>query len=206
MHYICIFLLLLIFQCKPAASCKPAKLNSTIHCDPGCYYDDITDPKCILCPAGYHCDDGSTKEPCVAGFYYDENDSGSKSFQQACKICKRGYYCPGTVNGDGGASPCPAGRWGTIQYGTNVTFACNNFCPLGKWGDVEGKTSQSLACNNKCAAGKYGVNVRDVKSTEQDACQDCEEGHYCTGDGENIPETPCSRYVKFYIDYVYENT
>ena len=102
MHYICIFLLLLIFQLflssnsqrnsQPAASCKAAKLNSTIHCDPGCYYDDITDPKCKLCHAGYHCDDGSTKEPCVAGFYYDENDSGSKSFQQACKICKRGYY------------------------------------------------------------------------------------------------------------------
>ena len=57
---------------------------------------------------------------------------------------------------------------------------------------LTGKTKVDDACPNKCNVGKYGI--ADGKSTEDDACQDCESGHYCKGwDNElqSALETPC---------------
>ena len=144
MHFTCIFLLVLVFHLFLRSNSQPATsfsaslhpLNS-IHCDPGCYYDDdITDPKCKLCPPGYYCVGGSTMEPCPGGRYGDYSLVGKSIMVEACP------------------NECIKGKYGNLKGQVDEDQACPSYCKVTEYGTRQGAIAETIACA-PCLPGRY---------------------------------------------------
>ena len=150
------------------ANCVSCSSGGTcMSCKQGMYLENN---KCISCPSGYYCPDGTKKIQ-----------------------CEKGYYCANGMS----HTPCPAGKWSNEGQSTVCTMdcetghACNNgnkkYCTAGTY-----VNSTKSDCNNceqgyyctggtnhtQCPAGTYSYAT---KATSSSTCKDCGAGYYCSG-------------------------
>ena len=133
--------------CKP---CAPG-----YYCPPG---TSLPQP----CSANYYCPDGRKMIPCPAGSFYESVGASEVSY---CKLCQKGYYCPG---GGTTAVTCTPGSF-SQKLGGIFCETCpeGSFCPFG--------AIEPLICPMNTYASKGSP-----------ACTPCDNGQYTETVGSSV--------------------
>ena len=128
--------------------------------------------RCIDCPVGHFCPDGSKQEPtinptpCPPGTYNNETKAGHKL---NCRPCDPGRSCP--IPGlDHSKDPCEVGH-----YCPAGTVTSNQFkCPPGTYTNETNlqMPEQCLSCPKSFSCG-WGTGFPNLP------WQPCKQGHFC---------------------------
>ena len=181
-----------MIPCEPGYYCPPGTTFSTeFPCPAGKYSDSdhIRDAEeCVLCPAGFTCEEASTSSDITA--------------------CAAGNVCP-EGSSLSSVSSCPTGTYDGNSGGLTTIDECLN-CTVGHYCDQEGMTTADLAeCTagthqnqtglsscETCEAGWYCPGTGNVQATKcgagywsdagASACNDCEAGYYCESETETV--------------------
>lgn len=181
-------------KCPKGKYC-PTGTPLPIDCPAGTYnplFAGKTLADCIVCPAGYYCEEGS-KEPtglCAPGYFCPAGSTvanttpcpvktymayeGAKDVSD-CALCPSGQLCPspGTVT----FSPCPVGNY--CPPGSSSPIPC----PVGTYRDAEGaRTSKECI---SCPPGKYCNTPGSISYTGN-----CNAGYYCVGGSDTPAPAP----------------
>jgi len=130
---------------------------------------------CTVCPLGYYCPTSSQAIICPKGTvnswsfgdasnrikcqecslgYYNEKEGGKRDlYNNDCKRCPDGYYCPKI---DEIPIICPKGTTNSNDFYVSERIKCRN-CSLGSYNDKEG----------------------GILSGSYSDCKTCPPGHYC---------------------------
>ncbi|XP_077985306.1 uncharacterized protein LOC144439946 [Glandiceps talaboti] len=187
-----------------------------VPCSSGEYQDEIQQPTCKVCPAGYYCDavEAATlygvpshgvviPVDCVAGYYCP---SGTESEHQY--PCLEGYYSNSTnLERHAQCQPCPGGTYcdgqGLVEYADfcDAGFVCvsaaNNSRPTD--GVTGYECLPGYYCpkgsdqGTKCPVGTFSNTTGLENVTE---CEQCTPGFYCQTEGLTEPSDPC--LAKYY--------
>ena len=198
--------------CPKGHYCKSGSAHP-VPCPSGSYNNEIGQDKCLFCPPGFYCFEGTISYEnmsCPSGHYCTENTTlpykckngtFNNLTQQvneiACKPCLKGYYCEGKGNSQP-TGHCAAG-WYCNGSSTQNTPGVNGgkcqpgfYCPIGSSKPI--KCDLGMYCNieglqypkGNCSAGWYC----SLGSSRPDPPNGlCTAGHYCP-EGTKAP-MPC---------------
>lgn len=172
-------------------------------------YSPVADPKCHTCPAGYYCEEKSTKPTACDANTYNLNPGAtvagncaacptglySKAGSAICEPCPGGYECtstPGTpvlcpigyysTEGETDCSECRAGY--ACGVGTSIATPPENICPKGFYCEQTG----SGTLQKRCPEGTYGIGEGATSSSD---CLTCPPGYVCREGTDDFTKYPC---------------
>ncbi|XP_070399343.1 multiple epidermal growth factor-like domains protein 6 [Nothobranchius furzeri] len=209
--------------CPVGHYCLGSGVEGILPCPPGSYSPQLglsQVEQCLICPAGFYCDDWGLFEPtglCQAGYYCIagvnfENPDGNFSTGIG-GVCPQGRYCPegtsipllcppGTYSDSlflmdaSGCSPCPAGQFcaGTGLVSPSGRCQAGSYCPGGdtaSTGSEGGLCPTSHYCPEASASPMPCLAGTYTNLTGQPACSRCPAGYYCPEKTGDFTEFPC---------------
>ncbi|XP_014845642.1 PREDICTED: uncharacterized protein LOC106919650 isoform X3 [Poecilia mexicana] len=209
--------------CPVGHYCLGGGVEGILPCPPGTFSPRFglrRVEQCLVCPAGFFCDDWGLFEPtglcqsgyyCIAGVNF-ENPDGNFSTGIG-GACPQGSYCPegtslplpcppGTYSDRlylteaSGCSPCPAGQYCGTTGLTRPSGLCQagSYCPGG---DTASTGSEGGLCpsSHYCPEGSFSPVACPAGTysnlTGQAACSRCPAGYYCPEKTDNFSKFPC---------------
>ncbi|CAG6003426.1 unnamed protein product, partial [Menidia menidia] len=174
--------------CPAGHYCLGGGVEGILPCPPGTYSPRLglsQVEQCLICPAGYYCEDWGLFEPsgpCLAGYYCMagvnfENPDGNFSTGIG-GACPPGRYCP---EGTGLPLPCPAGTFSDSLYLADAS-GCSR-CPAGQYCGTAGLIQPS----GLCQAGSYCPGGDTTRTGSEGGL--CPSSFYCP-EGSAMP-VPC---------------
>ncbi|KAM4567238.1 uncharacterized protein PAE49_010636 isoform 2-T2 [Odontesthes bonariensis] len=180
--------------CPAGHYCLGGGVEGILPCPPGTYsplYGLSQVEQCLICPAGFYCEDWGLFEPtgpCQSGYYCMagvnfENPEGNFSTGIG-GACPQGSYCPA---GTSLPLPCPSGTFSDSLYLADAS-GCSP-CPGGQYCATAGLTRPS----GLCQAGTYCPGG-DTTSTGSEGGL-CPSNHYCPEGSASPVPCPAGTYT-----------
>ncbi|GIQ81354.1 hypothetical protein KIPB_002301, partial [Kipferlia bialata] len=186
--------------CPLGYYCPEGTSGPNVHpCPPGTYGGSSglsAEGECLACTAGTYCAGyGLSVESgdCSEGYYCTSGASTKtpSSEDEGGDQCSPGNYCP---EGSPAEIPCTVGKYCPTSGLAEATLDCaaGSICYLGASisAPIDGTTGEACPAGHycpagctteqKCPAGTYNPNTG---GTSSDACQACDVGKYCAGEG-----------------------
>ncbi|KAA8594284.1 hypothetical protein FQN60_005118, partial [Etheostoma spectabile] len=166
--------------CPAGHYCLGGGVEGILPCPPGTYSPHFglsQVEQCLICPAGFYCEDWGLFEPtgpCQAGYYCIAGSEGG--------LCPPAHYCP---EGSASSVPCPAGAY-TNLTGQSVCSRCpaGYYCPEKTGNFTKFPCPPGFYCPDgtrhatqfPCPRGYYNP---EPMTQSLDSCLPCPPGHYC---------------------------
>ena len=188
-----------LFLCPAGHLCLQGSTQPS-RCASGTYQNQTGEDSCLVCPAGYFCDNSDVPlihlngSLCREGYYCPEgtqyatqfacpkgtysNLTGISSISQ-CNPCTPGSFCekPALVSPSG---PCQPGYY--CMQGSTVPNPPGSICSAGFYCPSGSNEPQP------CPRGSYNPDFRQTSLAD---CLPCDAGHYCEAPNSSAPTGLC---------------
>ncbi|XP_047248689.1 multiple epidermal growth factor-like domains protein 6 [Girardinichthys multiradiatus] len=184
--------------CPAGHYCLGGGVEGILPCPPGTYSPRLglrQVEQCLICPAGFYCDDWGLFEPtgfCHSGYYCIAGTKHATQFP-----CPRGYYNPEPMTQSlDSCLPCPPGHYCEKERLTKVSGKCKAgwFCVSAAWNsqpfDLDNYTNANCLCPATSTGGRCQVGFYCPLGSSEPL--PCPPGTFCNKSGLALPVGPCS--------------